>query len=285
MRFAMMLNDILEKFPLEFRKPLMEYAEILRNEMDKSVPKTTLDRIESLVELQAQHLAKLAEAQGKTEAQVRLLVEAQNKIENRLDSLEKALAELAKAQKNSDARIDKLEKAVAELVQVQRNFEARLEKVEARLERVEGRLGKLEGRSLESDYRDKAPSYFGRLLRKTRVVQIGRMADEMESRLTPEELDDLLQIDLVVKGNPRIAPDLGEVMLVVEISVVVDRNDINRAVRRADILRKTGIKAVPVAAGERHTEGAEKALKDKSVVVFQNGTVTNWPEALRYWAA
>jgi predicted RNase H-like nuclease (RuvC/YqgF family) len=234
-----------------------------------------------LVEAQRRAEARLQGVEGRlarSEARIEKVEARLEKVEARLEKVEARLEKVEARLEKVEARLEKVE---ARLEKV----EARLEKVEARLERMEGRLGKLEGRSLESDYRDKAPSYFGRLLRKTRVVQIGRMADEMESRLTPEELDDLLQIDLVVKGNPRIAPDLGEVMLVVEISVVVDRNDINRAVRRADILRKTGIKAVPVAAGERHTEGAEKAHKDKSVVVFQNGTVTNWPEALRYWAA
>ncbi|MBM3840815.1 MAG: hypothetical protein FJ398_23230 [Verrucomicrobia bacterium] len=59
----------------------------------------------------------------------------------------------------------------------------------------EVRLAKLDGRTLEMQFRDKAASYLGRIVRGVRVVSVGDLADELEGVLSEQEWDELLRID------------------------------------------------------------------------------------------
>ncbi len=59
-------------------------------------------------------------------------------------------------------------------------------------------MGSVKGRLLETDYREKAPAYFGRLLRRIRVLSLAEWMDEGEAHLSPEEVDEVWRLDLVV---------------------------------------------------------------------------------------
>jgi hypothetical protein len=141
----------------------------------------------------------------------------------------------------------------------------------------------LKGYALESRYRDRAPSYFGRLLRRLKVVDLSGLLDALEEQLTSEEFDQLLAVDLLVVGSPRKQPEVEKLYLAVEISNVVDKNDVQRARERAEMLRKVGYNAVPVVAGEEMTEGAEPAARQHHVVMIQDGRTLFWDEALPQW--
>ncbi|GIW72638.1 MAG: hypothetical protein KatS3mg102_2180 [Planctomycetota bacterium] len=100
---------------------------------------------------------------------------------------------------------------------------------------VHDRLSRLEGLQLELEYERKAPAYFGRLLRRTRVVRVDTLLDELEKSLTPEEIADLLYLDLLVTGRPLGTGQAEPVWVGVEISKVVDASDVirRRAAHRA----------------------------------------------------
>lgn len=73
-------------------------------------------------------------------------------------------------------------------------------------------------------------------------------------KITLEERNDLLLIDLVVRG--RWHEDGEPVYLVIEISWGIGLDDTRRAHERAQTFTKIGVRAVPVVAGERATEDA-----------------------------
>ena len=170
--------------------------------------------------------------------EVKLLAEAQRRTEQRLE-------ELALAQRATEQRL-------GELTAAQRDTE---QTVGALVRDVAG----LKGESLERRYRERAASYFQRILRRIRIVdhqQLGLLLDDAvdSSRLTPEERADLLEADVVLMG----LLDGQEVYLVAEVSGIVMAHDVRRARRRAAILEKaTGQRAIPAVAGERVLDDRE----------------------------
>ena len=90
----------------------------------------------------------------------------------------------------------------------------------------------------------------------------------------------MLRLDLLVRGRLRGAADEPEVWLAVEVSAVVNGHDVERASRRARLLRKAGFPAIPVAAGEEITEDAEDLAKIERVALMRDGSILFWEEAL-----
>jgi chromosome segregation ATPase len=274
-----------------------------------------LDRLEAtvqgLIEAQArasERLDRLEAAVQQLAEQVRALAEAQARTEERLDRLEAAVQQLAEAQARTEARVEQLAEAqartearVEQLAEAQARTEARVEQLAEAQARTEARVQKLSkdlsdfrqefgdfrskvlGRDLERLYRERADSFFGRLLRRIRVQRPGEVVEAYEAHLTPEDVQVLLQADLIVRGQSRDAPQQEEVWLVGEVSAKVDRNDVERAVRRAQALREAGLRAIPLVAGETATEGALKRVQEVRVVVLRDGTIAGWGAALSAW--
>jgi hypothetical protein len=199
---------------------------------------------------------------------VRDLVEAQRRSEERLAGVESRLAGV-------ESRLNRLELAIEKLTEAVRISERRLTWLE---ERTGGMLGEL----LEMRYR--AAAYFGRWLRRIRVVDPSALADELETHLSSEDLHEAMNIDLVVRGRLKQRSDVEEIWLAVKISLVVDREDVLRAVKRADLIRSsTGRQVLPVAAGKDVTQGAELHAADRKVFLLHNGSGRHWEEALERW--
>ncbi len=148
------------------------------------------------------------------------------------------------------------------------------------LQRLTDRTGTLEGRLLELTYQQKAASYFGHLLRRPRVFSPVEIEDQLAGYLTPQDFRDLLAVDLLVSGRPRHPAEAPQVWLVVEISATVDRHDVERARRRADLLRQAGLRAIPTVAGEDATVGALEEAEAHNVLMLQDGRSLFWEEAL-----
>ncbi len=176
---------------------------------------------------------------------------------------------LAEAQRRTEERLDQLAAHVLQLDQ--------------RVERVEKHVADMRGILLEMRYRDKAPAFFGSWLRKVRVVDMGFVPDKLADRLTREEIERLLPLDLLVRG--QLPPQQGgeEVWLAVEVSNVIDENDVARAVERAGLLRKAGLRAVPVVAGRVVASGdVASLLETQRVASLLNGSRSGWEQALDY---
>jgi chaperonin cofactor prefoldin len=246
----------------------------------------------------------LADAQRRTEARVEELAEAQRRTEERLTRLEDAVAslaeaqhrtekrveELAEAQRRTEERLTRLEGAVAGLAEAQGRTQEQLVTLTDALTLLGRRMGgaedhiaELRGDMLEVRYHLRAANYFGLYLRKARVVAPSTLVDEIEGELTPEDARELASLDLLIRGQLRARPDRPEVCLALEVSCVVDLEDVTRAHRRAAILRKLGCVAIPSTAGHAMTTGAESEAQDAGVVIFQNGRVLFWDEAVERW--
>jgi len=236
-----------------------------------------LSRVEERLGRTEEQLAALAEAQRRAEERLSRVEERLSHAEERLDRVEEQLVALAEAQRRTEERLERLEAIVGILAEQVRAL------VEAQ-QRTDTTVGGLKGRLLEMTYRDKAMAYFGPLLRRLRVIPLQALEETLETHLSPEEFKDMLSLDLLVNGQPRYRPEIPEVWLAVEISAVVDQEDLDRARRRAALLRQAGYRAIPAVAGERATLGAEDEARLHKVVVLQDGWVFLWEEALQAWA-
>ena len=214
------------------------------------------------------------------------LGEANREANVRLTRLEQSVQELVEAQRAADARLTRLEQTVQELVEAQRQTEFQIKELAKAQRYTEKKVAKLEGLALERKYIDKLYSYVGRWMQGLRVVLPGAMdgATERQLRenLTDQELDEVFRLDILARGKiykPTALADQ-EVWLCFEVSVTVDRDDVKRARRRAGLVQKAGLRAVPIVAGEDLTEGADEAIQAAPIVTLQNGHATGWDETV-----
>ncbi|MCS7174120.1 MAG: hypothetical protein N0A24_12325, partial [Armatimonadetes bacterium] len=161
------------------------------------------------------------------------------------DRLEQALARLAEAQAQTEQELRALAQAQAE---TERTVKALVDTV-----------GALKGENLERRYRERAASYFQRILRRIRLVDhqtLGMLLDDAldAGRITPEDRAEVLEADVVVYG----LRDGEEVYLLAEVSSTVTAHDVRRARERAARLEKaTGRPVLAAVAGERLGEDPE----------------------------
>ena len=254
--------SIIHKLPQDIQYPMLELIETLQRDMREqyAVRRQDFEALSAVV-------AELAQAQKRTEERVEELAQAQKRAEERLGRLEIAVEELARAQKRTEERVE-------ELAQAQKRTEEMMQKLVIR-------VGKNTGKLLELDYRDKAYAYFGSLLRKVKVVSLQELEPTLEEHLTEAEFNALLSLDLLIEGQVRnsAVPD-DRVYVAVEVSAVIDENDVKRAQERAALLRRAGFRVVPAVAGEDVTEGAIRAAQEGAVLLVQDGIKQNWERAL-----
>ncbi len=191
---------------------------------------------------------------------VRGLAEAQRRTEERID-------QLAEAQRRTEERLNELVRTVERLV--------------VSVHTLQNQMSEVRGKVLEMDYRDKAASYFGSWTRKPRAVSINELWDVLEERLSQDEMDRLTRLDLLIAGQMHPKWGSGDIWLAVEVSGVIDKHDIERAVERAGLLRKAGFRAVPVVAGHSMADEAlAYEIAAQGVAALLNGSRIGWERAL-----
>jgi hypothetical protein len=215
-------------------------------------------------------------------AAVRDLVEAQRRSEERLAGVEQRLERVEGRLEGAEERLGRLEEsharleeAVAKLADVQREMLSEQRNMRREQQIMRRQLDSLRGESLEGRYRQHAPAYFGKLLRRTRVLSTQELATLVDDALDAGALsrlerDDVLDVDLVARGQRW--EDGKNILLAVEVSVAIDAGDVERVVRRAAVLGKIQ-DAMPVVAGERLTPAGRSLAESYGVVVALDGRV------------
>jgi len=155
----------------------------------------------------------------------------------------------------------------------------RLANLERDVADLKNDVGRLKGMSKEISFRQKAGAYLGVLLRGGRDASelVNKILDEAEAEglITPQEADYVRAADLLWVGTVKRGKFAGQKLIIVaEISWVADEEDVERAIERAQILRKAKAWAVPFVVGEEwgSQEVKEKALQ-RSVFCAENGRI------------
>ncbi len=242
------------------------------------------DTVETLRDL-AGTLKPTAEVLQELAALVKNLVEAQLRVEKRLealegrvDRLEAALTRLAEAQAETEKRLGELTERVDALARAQAETEKRLEELaraqaetEKRLEELAERVGELDGFYQEVRFSRRAPAVLGRAgFRRVRPVPAEELFDlidtlEEQGRLLPEERNRLAETDLVVRARR----DGQEVWVAVEVSSTVDVRDARRAAESAALLaRILGAPAAAAVAGRRIGPKALREARRLNVLIL-----------------
>jgi chromosome segregation ATPase len=235
-------------------------------------------------------LARLAEAQVRAEARLAGVEDRLARVEDRLAGVEDRLARVEDRLAGVEDRLDRAEARLAGVEDRLDRAEARLAGVEDRLTRLEQVVEKLaqrmdqltavveklvirsdrhEGTLLELKFRDRLPSYLGRYLRRAKVLQPADLLDDIERRLESAEVDDFLRADVLAQGTVNGEPTY----LIGEVSYTADAGDVERAARRAGLLRKASLPAVGLVACEAvHPETVAYA-REQGVRIWADGVL------------
>ncbi|WP_448594430.1 hypothetical protein [Thermoflexus hugenholtzii] len=136
---------------------------------------------------------------------------------------------------------------------------------------------------LERRYRERAAVYFGHPgFRRVQAMPFEEVMEALENALdagaiTPEEFEEARRVDAVIRGRRA----RGWLHLALEVSWVVDRGDVEQAVKRAEILAKALGETWPAVAGHELTEGAREAVerlrREGQPIVMLQDEQADWP--------
>lgn len=200
---------------------------------------------------------------------VRELAEAQARTEQRLAALTERVDALAEAQRRTEERLVRLEAVVQSLAEAQGRTEGRLDNLS----------GELRGLRLEAAYRAH-PLRFISLLRHPTILEHPEVVVLTQAAvdagwLSEAEAYDLGEADLFVRGYHK--REDRPLWLVVEVSHTVDTDDVEKAMRRAELLAEALREAapqpevLPVVAGEAWTPLTDRAVRQGRVTLIHDG--------------
>ena len=157
-----------------------------------------------------------------------------------------------------------------------------------RLDTVAGRTDMALGELLELRAERRLSSWLGRFLRGLRVRPPGEWERAFRPLLSPAAFDRLLDADLLARGRLTLDGQR-EVWLAIEVSRVIDAEDVARAQEWAHLLREVGLVAVPVVLGAALTGEAREAVERERVLfveaTLQRVWVHGWEAVRERWVA
>ncbi len=209
----------------------------------------------------------------------------------------KALQDLAESQQQTQlalqeltGRVSNIETDVAVLkddVAVLKEDVAVLKKDVAVLKtdmaQVKHDVAHLKGFNYESRFIQRADSIFGRFMRRGRNAknEIGNLLEEAEDNgiITEREHDHVLVLDLLWGGKQKRTK--ADIVLAIEVSWRAEQTDIERAVARAEVLRKMDLTALPVVAGLVWDDDMIYLARQRNVVMAIDMTIddASWQNA------
>ncbi|MCS6919686.1 MAG: hypothetical protein NZM28_07945 [Fimbriimonadales bacterium] len=158
--------------------------------------------------------------------------------------------------------------------EMQQRFDAtdkRIEAIEVQQKKQSDDLARLKGYTLELRFVQRAPSIFGRYWRRVRIVPASEICDMANAvaPLTPEEEDLLYDADAFVMGVRK--SDEREIIGVVEVSWRADKRDVERVLRRAEVLSRRNFVIAPVVSGEQATRTAQQLAQQGAYALLLDG--------------
>ncbi len=138
---------------------------------------------------------------------------------------------------------------------------------------MNGRMGNIEGTLYEERYADRLASHLAHYYRAVRPLILGNVPELLaaldDGRINGPEWDDMILLDAAARVRPKVGGD--EKVVVMELSLTVDVNDVERVARRADIIRRAGFVVDACVDGQRIEPLAQGRLADLSVISFVRG--------------
>ncbi|MGC9109172.1 MAG: hypothetical protein ACP5HI_02820 [Caldimicrobium sp.] len=152
---------------------------------------------------------------------------------------------------------------------LKREVEALKKEVEA----LKNDVAYLKGEVLELKVRSNIGAFIGKLIAKAKVIDGGELADQLyeaveKNLITEEEADYALKVDVLAQGYLR-KDSKKNVLIAVEVSYVIDKKDVERVFKRAEIISRAYQKeCIPMVLGKRATKGALKRAEEIPVLLI-----------------
>jgi uncharacterized coiled-coil DUF342 family protein len=239
-----------------------------------------MDQLAERMDQLTVRMDQLAERMDQLAARMDQLTERMDQLTARMDQLTERVDQLTVRMDQLTMRMDQLTVRVDQLAAHMDQLAATVARLAEGQQRLEVQMGEVRGWTLEQRYRTHAPAYFGRFLGQVQAVNLGRLADALRERLEEREVEEVLLSDLILTGRLHTPAKSSAIWVVLEVSTMVDRADVERAQRRATLLRQARYPAVAVAAGTEATASARQAASEGEVALLLDGRVDGWQEAL-----
>lgn len=146
------------------------------------------------------------------------------------------------------------------------------ERTDSHLCTLKKQLNELIEWRLERRYRTHAYSFVGGFLQNVQPVDYNSIDARLRQSLSDEEIRYLTKADLLLHGYLRQRPEQ-EVYLTLEVSSVIDANDVERVLRRASLLQKAGLNPIPAVGGQRITPDARTLAQARQVLIALDGNL------------
>ncbi|MEJ5173323.1 MAG: cell division protein ZapB [Hydrogenothermaceae bacterium] len=138
---------------------------------------------------------------------------------------------------------------------------------------MKGEFGRFKGKDFERTVKEKYPAYFGKVVRKSKLIGWEKLAEliddsEEEGVISEKERNDLFDLDFVIYGELKESKK--PVYLAVEATYSLYRDDIDRALSRADSLYKIlKTEVIPTVVYVESSEDLEGYASDKGVLTLK----------------
>ncbi len=242
------------------RKEVNEQIEALRQEVNQQIAELRKEVYEQIAELRKEVNEQIEALRQEVNQQIaELRKEVNEQIEALRQEVNQQIAELRK-------------EVYEQIAELRTEMYEQFRIVFARLDKHEQDIGKLKGDMQELLYMKRAKSIFGRYLRPVNPYEPGEFCEKLEAQMEiPEELrNQILNLDMVVQGLRRT--DREEVVIAVEVSYVIDMNDVMRAHHRARAIQQLGLKALGSACGVEIIPEARELAQELGVLIIYDGT-------------
>jgi chromosome segregation ATPase len=170
-----------------------------------------------------------------------------------------------------DKRLEKLEIGQEEIKQKLEKHDKEIEEIKQILDRHEKSIQELKGWQLEHKVFINICSYLGSYIgiRKCKIKDKSELLEELDEYvekgiITEEEENDVIELDLIVSGILKETKE--EVYVAIEISYKIGNYDIERVIRRKEILEKVyKKKVIPLIIGKEISNKLKSKLKKLNV--------------------
>ena len=167
----------------------------------------------------------------------------------------------------SDANFARIDSVLERLADAQARTEQSLQELTAVVRGLVIRTDRHEGDLLELRFQRRLPSYLGLYLRRAKVLQPADLLDEVEAKLDRPEVEDYLRADVLAQGLVDDKPTY----VIGEVSYTADADDVERAARRAALLRKADLPADGLVACESVHPQTIAYAREQGVRVWASG--------------
>ncbi|MEZ4730852.1 MAG: hypothetical protein R3E79_27330 [Caldilineaceae bacterium] len=197
--------------------------------------------------------------------------------------LPKALQELIESNRLLRVQVGDVDARLMRMEERQDRMDHRLDRIETAVVRLDRSVAELKGDTYESNFVRKADAIFGLFVRRghdgrQEIANQLEMA-EADQKVSDHEFTQVMAADLLWNGRSKQLSE--NISLVVEVSWLAEPHDLERAINRAAILRKIGLRAFPVVAAKEWADEVRSAALQRKIAIVHDYTAdkVSWETA------